>query len=265
MPRSTGTALCALLLLAGCRKLEPAPKALDDLFHFLWQNYDEGDDTQLAEAFVNLDAAVNGADPLLEGQVSTLSRDEINLVGLDHADPGQAQGIFLVNRVNCTLPQLTKLFTNPAQDSLYEGTYEQYERSRTQQMNALRDGEADIADWDVWFQVKLLGIVYEADLIEGGRRTPTLDEGQSPFGPTLLTRRFMTGPATFEKPDYSYPQDWRLEAYYEVEPGVVVHAAAMWRQADFGAVQSDDEGVQRLVLNGMQDWDETSSAHCAEM
>jgi hypothetical protein len=95
--------------------------------------------------------------------------------------------------------------------------------------------------------------------------TPEIDAEASPFGPTLVTRRFMTGPATFEKPDYTYPQDWRLEAYYEVKPGVVVHAAAMWREADFGAIQSSDEGVQRLVLNGMQDWDETSSAHCAEM
>ena len=267
MTRLTPLAPLALLTLtlAGCRKLEPAPKALDDLFHYLWQNYDEGEDEQLAEAFVNLDKAVDGGVELMEGQVSTLTRDEIGLVGLDHADPSKAQGIFLVNRVDCTLAQITKLVTNPDQDGLYEGTYEQYERTRTGEMNALRQGEVDVADWDVWFQVKLLGIVYEADLEEGARRTPEIDAEASPFGPTLVTRRFMTGPATFEKPDYTYPQDWRLEAYYEVKPGVVVHAAAMWREADFGAIQSSDEGVQRLVLNGMQDWDETSSAHCAEM
>ena len=47
--------------------------------------------------------------------------------------------------------------------------------------------------------------------------------------------------------------------------GDVLHIYAMWRQADWGAgFTSENEAVQRLLLNGLEDWDHTTDELCAE-
>ena len=45
----------------------------------------------------------------------------------------------------------------------------------------------------------------------------------------------------------------------------MLHAQAMWREADFGAgYTSDDTGVQRLVLNQLAKWDRQTEELCLD-
>ena len=68
-----------------------------------------------------------------------------------------------------------------------------------------------------------------------------------------------------EGSDKSMDQDYQLEIYWPRGPGRVVHAYAMWRQADWGSgFTSDDEGVQRILLNNLIAWDDDTEKLCEE-
>ena len=258
-------AVFALGLLSGCRNIEPAPKALDEVLRWSFFAFDEAEDETLHEAIRNLDKAAGGADiEHQDGTIGSLNADQLADMGYGKHDPRDAQGIYMVNKVDCSLKQLQELLLARDQDELYPGTYETYSRTYGEGVAELRAGDADRAGWSETFTVSQLGINYGADTEGGLRRVREIDDEQSPFGDVLLTRRIMPKPADMEKPDHSYPQDWRSELYYERSPGVVVRAAAMWREADFGAIRSDQEGTQRILLNGMKKWDETSGEHCAK-
>jgi hypothetical protein len=72
----------------------------------------------------------------------------------------------------------------------------------------------------------------------------------------------MTAPAVNVKEDHSYPQDWRVEVYYERSNGNIVHLAAMWREATFGSLDQEDELVQNTLFKGLEDWDKDSTSAC---
>lgn len=263
--RSALPATFALGLVCGCRNIEPAPKALDAVLRWSFFAFDEAEDETVAEAIRNLDKAAGGANiEHQDGTIGPLDGDQLADMGYGKHDPADAQGIYMVNTVNCSLKQMRELLLARDQNDLYPGTYETYSREWGDGVSAVRDGEGDRAAWDETFTVSQLGIKYGADTEGGLRNVREIDEEQTPFGDILLTRRIMPKPADMEDPDHSYPQDWRSELYYERSPGKVVRAAAMWREADFGAIRSDQEGTQRILLNGMKKWDETSGEHCAE-
>lgn len=253
------------LALVGCKKVEPAPKDLDALMHLFFAEHDEADDERMAEAFRNLDAEVKGAslDEHWTGGLTNLSRDEVQGLGPAGADPANATGILLVNRIDCTMAQMIELVTAPNQKELY-ATYDEYDRSYSSDIAAFKAGDEDSGSWEEAFTVTILGITYEADTLGSARRIPELDEEQSPFGATLLTRRTMPEPARFDNDRDSYPQDYRAEVYYPMKGGVV-HLAAMWREASFAGFDSANEGIKTSVLKGMKDWDDLSAEHCAGM
>ena len=258
--------LIVALPLAACKKVEPAPKELDDLLHWFFTEHETAEDETVAEAFRNLDAAVDGAtlEEHWDGSMTALTAEEVGDLGPNGTNPANAAGIFLVNPVACTLKQMERLLADRDQIELY-GTYETYERTWVSDVPAWLDRDEDMAEWDEHFTVSILGIEYEADTIGLARRVPTLDDEQSPWGPTVFTRRTMPARATFQNDRDYYDQDYRTEMYYERSNGTVVHVAAMWREASFAGLESSEEGTQRLVLNGMKDWDDDSEAACAEM
>jgi hypothetical protein len=257
--------LAPTVLLAGCKAVEPAPKELDALLRFFFSDYEDAEDETMAEAFRNLDKAVDGGSvEHSDGTVTRLTDDEISSTGLSHADPSKAVGLYMVNPVECSFDKVVELVTAKNQGELYEGTYESFSRDWTSDVAGFRSGSEDIATWDEEFSVSKLGINYSAENIGGARMIPEIDEEQSPYGRNLVTRRYMDGPADMEDDDRSYPQDWRVEVYYERSNGNLVHASAMWREADFGFTNSESEGTQRLLLNGLKDWDNTTEDHCAD-
>lgn len=258
-------ALLLSLLSAGCKKVEPAPKALDRLFPWFFENIDLADDDQLAEGFRNLHKAgdVAALDALVDGSLSDLDGDALGSAEVDDPDTGAAAGVYMLRRLRCSLPQLERVLTHQAQDELYPDAYDTYDRRYTTDRQAYLAQDEALLRWEVDYTATILGKSYASEVIGALRRIPKLDEERSPFGQTLIARAHIPRPAVFEKDGTSLVQDYQIEMYYPLGKGEVLHAYAIWREADFGAgINSDSEGSQRLLLNNLDSWDKETEALC---
>ena len=249
------------IILLGCKKVDPAPEALDDLFHYLWANYDEGSDEVLADGLVNLDAAAQGGDlDPPDGTISLLSNDEIALVGVTDRQAADASGVFMVNRFACSGGQLEEILSYGAQDELYEKVYASYRRDFDSPRDAWLAGDDALLGYDILYTADPpIGGQYDA-VSQGHLRRVPLDAGDA-----IVQRSYLPKPADFEKENNSYvDQDYQLEMYLPAGGGEFLHVYAMWRDANFGGFSMDDTSFQRIVINNMYDWDDNTAELCAE-
>lgn len=258
--------LCVLpLVLAGCKKVEAAPKELDDLFHWFWSEFDEGSDEQLAEGLRNLHDVVDGdsLDEVMDGSISKLSDGEANTVDVRNADGSKAAGIFLVRPFACKMGRLEKILYDLDQDELYPGSYDRYDRDYVSDLGAYKSREDTNIDWETDYTATLLGASFDARVDGGLRRVAKIDGDQSPYGAFIVARAWMPRPADFENKNKSLDQDYQIEIFWR-QGGRMLHAYGMWREADFGSGYStNDEGVQRILLNNLSKWDDQTEENCA--
>lgn len=237
-----------LLLLSGCRKVEPAPADLDGLLRWLWTHHEDAD---LAEAIANLEAAVGEVEEARDGELTRLLPEEIPRTDVD---PAAARGLYLVNAFPCEVGQLEAILVHLAQDELYEGVYDAYERGYTTDAAPFEAGEADRLGWDVTLEATLLGSSYTERLTGGVRRA----------GGALVQHTWMTEPADFGDANKEWPQDWQIEVYYP-SGADVVHVYGFWREMALGSgLDTEDDTVARVMLNNLVDWDEGTATLCAE-
>lgn len=259
--------LLASLSLLACKKVEPAPADLDGLLHWFWQKYEAGEEEELHEGVVNAFDIVDVealAEEVQDGSISDLDADEAALVGVTDRDPADAAGMYLLTVFDCDLQTLQEVVAAPDQDALYEGIYDDYERTFTGDDQAYLSGEEDLLAWDVWYAASYLGGSYEAESKGGLRRVPEIDAEVSPHGDVVLQRTWMPEPAVWESDGPSYDQDYQIEVYVDAGEGRVLHLYGLWRQAEYpGGFSSDNESVQRVLLNNLAKWDETTEGHCA--
>ncbi len=254
-------------LLGACKKVEPAPKELDDLLHWFFEKYSEGTDEELAEGAVNLYDAVDAGsfEELMDGSITDLSEDNAELVGVTGQNPSEAAGVYLVNVYACTPPKLEPILLARNQDELYEGIYDRYDRTYTSSRDDFEARVSPTMTWDVQYEASLLGAGYVADLEGGLRHVEAIDDELSPHGPVLLSRTHLVEPARFESDNKSQEQDYQIEIWMKQRSGHLLHVYGLWREADYGGTtNSDNEGVQRLLLNSLADWDDTTEEHCAD-
>ncbi|MBW2257952.1 MAG: hypothetical protein JRI25_25585 [Deltaproteobacteria bacterium] len=257
----------ASLPLAACRGVDPAPEDLDALMHYLWERFEEGEDLEIHEGVVNLHDAVDGAtlEDAWDGALTPLTPEQAALVGVDDRDPADAPGFVLVHPILCDLDHLDDILAHPDQDELYTGVYDAYQRTWTSDWDAYADGEVDILTWDLEYEASVLGSSYTGTAKGMLRRVRGIDEEVSPFGTVLLARAHMPVPVAFERGNKSMDQDYQLEIYYDRADEEIVHTYGMWREADFGSgFTSESEVVQRLLLNGLEDWDHTTDDLCED-
>lgn len=256
-----------MLLLLACAPLDPAPADLDGLLHYLWDHYDEGTDEQLAEVQRNVHAVLGETlTETIDGTVTDLDAEQVALVEMTDVDPEAAQGLFIARPVACTLEQLERVVSYLEQIELYPDAYETYSRSYTSDYDAYMARETPFLSWEIENTNTLLGAWYSSVAIGRLRYLPDLGSELTPFGPSLHSRIVMTEPATFEEgSSKSLVQNYQLELFYERSAGELVHVYATWQEGDFGGgVSTEDEAVQRLVVNNMAAWDDDTEALCAE-
>ena len=262
------TLLGALVLLGACKKVEPAPEGLDELFHYGWQNFDSPEDEELAAAVVNLHPAIEGGslEDTLDGSLSTLSADDIGLVGRDGVDPALAAGMYIARPVACDLDTLARILVAPNQHELYTGVYDAYERAYDGSGEDFASGATDALTWELEYTSSLLGATYTASAVGSLRRVPVIDDELSPHGESIWFRAYAPVPAEFEGDNNkNVNQDYQLEAFWEPEPGRILHVYAMWREANYGSgYDTSSEGVQRIIVNNMAKWDDTTEELCAD-
>jgi hypothetical protein len=263
--RATPTLVALLVTLIGCRPVPEAPEDVDGLMHHFWQKVGEGEDGDIAQGVVNLHAAVDGdsVEDAVDGQVTNLDADEIALVG-STADPSEAPGIYMVDPIACDLETVDDIVIALHQGELYD-TFDDYVRTYTSDEQAYSSREVATLTWDVEYSVTVpLAGSYTAKLNSGARWVAELPEDLSPFGPLLITWSTLAEPAEVDTEDGVFDQDYRVEVYYEPEAGRVLHAEAIWRHMEIGVMSFESEDIQRLVLNGLADWDDETEAICAD-
>ena len=88
-----------IVLLIGCKSVEPAPEDIDGLSHYFWQHYDNEDDQVIAAGIVNAILAFdpNNLSEPIKGSISNLSTEELALVGKEDKNPDDLSGIFFAN------------------------------------------------------------------------------------------------------------------------------------------------------------------------
>lgn len=258
--------LPALIMLSACKKVDPAPKDLDGLFHWFWGQYDDGLDADLAEGARNLHDAVDGdaIDKVEDGSITDLSEEEAALVGVSR-DPGKGAGLYLVNAFQCDIGDLAEILADLDQNGIYDGNYDSYDRVYTSDYDAFASGDEPKVTWDVDYSATIMGNSYDASIEGGLRRVPDLGSDDSPFGPVLLARTVMPTPADFESSEWNLVQDYQLEIFYERSKNTIVHAYAIWRQGEYGTWgDMDNESIQRIVLNSLADWDDQTEKVCVD-
>lgn len=269
MKGRTAPVLCAvavLLAVPGCRAVPEAPEDLDGLLHYLWQNVVDGGDDEIAQGVVNLHVAVDGAalTEITDGQATELTADEVAWLELDReVDPSEASGVHMISPLTCDLETVDDIVTALEQGEMYD-TFDAYERQYTSDAGDYHDRSSPTLTWTVEYSVTVpLAGSYTANLDAGARWVPTLDDTLSPHGPVLITWSTLPEPAVFDTGDGVFDQDYRVEVYYEPEPGKVVHTEALWRHMEAGVVSMSNESIQRMVLNGFADWDAQTDVLCA--
>lgn len=250
----------------GCRVAE-IPEDLDGLVHYAWQKHETGTDEELAATVAALDHAIGGAtlEEAFDGTVSRLSIDEVAPLGITDRDPSLAAGIFLQNVVACDLDMMAAIVTWPAQDELYADVYDAYARTYVGDLELFLSGAADFLEWEVNFEARVLGASYTSSTNALLRRIPENALRETEITGAYVARYFAPTAAVFEEgSEKTFEQDYQYEVYWERASGQTLHAYAMWRQANWGVgLTSEDEAVQRIVLNGMESWDDDTEEICA--
>ncbi len=266
--RSIHALLAAAALLGsttGCAPLDPAPEDLDGLVHYVWGHYADGADGELAGAAVNAHAAVDGdglTEPL-DGTITDLDRAALDAVGMPaSADPAAPVGLYRVGLLPCTLDQVERSVVSDELAALYPDLIDACERSYLSDREAYLSREAATLDWESQVEDSLAGTGYTKRVLGGVRRVPAVDDELSPWGPVLVTRAWLPEPAVFEGDDYYWDQDYQVDLYIEQSPGQVLHLLALWRSVGMGAITSENEFMQTMILKARADWDERTAELC---
>lgn len=255
-------------LLTACKAVEPAPTELDDLAHYFWDQFELSSE-ELAPALLNLDAAIGAdvTDAHIDGSISDLAADQIALVGKSDLDPSRAAGVFIANVISCPIDAIEQHTYALNQGELHDNTYDSYERAYTSDFDAYTSREVDSLEWESTYAVSGLGVEYTATLDGRLRYLPALDAEVTPYGDALLVRGVLVEPAYIEGSDNErgLMQDYQLEVYYPRSETETVHFYIIWREMIYtSSIDFDSESAQRLVLDGLVDWDNEAQVWCAD-
>jgi len=264
---STVVLLCSALSV-GCQGVDPAPKDIDGLAHYFWDGFDDEDEA-LAAGVVNLQKAMKRnelGDGVLDGTITDLARNQLSIIGMDNKNPSKAAGVFIANVINgCTFNEVEESIYALNQNQRHGDTYDRYDREFTSDFDAYDEGRIDELTWQTIYTVTGFGATYTATLDGWLRYVPEIDEELSPHGPALVSRGALIEPAYIEgsNRERGLMQDYQLEVYYQRARREIVHFYVIWRDMQYtGSMDFDNETMQRLVLDGLVNWDEDTAEDC---
>ena len=253
----------SFFLLLACRQIEPAPSDIDGLAHHFWKHFDDEEGSPLAEGIGNLHNALDGEEmeEITEGLISALDQQELDLVGKGDEDASSLTGVYYAGVIDCTLESIEPIIYDLDQASLREGTYVSYEREYTTDFQAYAAREEEILGWETVYEVEGFGADHVA-FLNGWLRYGTGGD----LGPFLLSRVVLNEPAPFSgSEERGMYQDYQLETFHSRKDGKTVHFYVIWREMVYaGDIDFASESVQRLVLDGLADWDRGMEENCRE-
>ncbi|MEC7988254.1 MAG: hypothetical protein VX278_24015 [Myxococcota bacterium] len=252
-------------VLFACKGVEPAPEDIDSLNRYLWRHFDDENGLALQEGIRNLHAIMDADnfEERIDGSISNLVQDDLAMVGKEDNDASLLSGVYFVSKVNCSIPGIEPNVYATNQDELHPDTYIRYSRTYTSDFDAYVNRETDRLTWDTTYEIEGFGYAYEASLSSGMRYVPAQSDGD--HADMLITRTVLQEPAYFDEDstDRGMFQDFQMELYYQLDSGDSFHLYAIWREMIlFGDVSFESESAQRLVLDGLADWDTDMENNC---
>jgi hypothetical protein len=253
-----------LILLLGCKSVEPAPQDIDGLSHYFWQHYDNEDDEVIASGITNAFLAIDPENltEAMKGSISNLNQEELALVDKNLENPEDMSGIFFANIIHCPISIIEKGVYATNQDDRHEGDYSAYNREYTSDLETYENRETNRLTWKTNYTVDSLGQTLSVE-INGAIRF-IADNFDQPLGPFLLSRGVLEEDAFFEGSDNrGMFQDYQLEVYFPISDTETVHYFTIWRDIQYtSTIDFSSETMQDIVLDGMIEWDLDAEAEC---
>lgn len=255
--------------LSGCPGAErvPPPADLDGLVRYVWNEFENANDTELMEAGANAAAILEElllAEDAKVGALETLEVSDLATYGLDDGrDPAQAPGFFLASRFSCDLDVLADVLTHPNQGGVHPGVYDSYERDYAVSREDWLAADFGRLSWRVDYEATPTATQYQAHTESAIRR---FDANGSLDGVrTLVQRTYLAEPATFAgNPDnHIFDQDYQVDLFMQSADGEVLHLFGLWRHMQLGLVGIHDDVFVDFQINGLVEWDQQTEAACA--
>ena len=252
------------ILLLSCKAVEPAPEDLDELSLYFWRHFLDDDPITLQAGIESLHSVMNVdvLDELIDGSIMPLSQSDLDEVGRENQEASMLSGVFFINKVNCSIEGIAPNVYNLDQDVLHPDTYDAYNREYTSDFEAYLTEEEEFLSWDTTYDISGFGYDYTAYLESTLRNVPKDGNG---FADMLISRTLLKEPAYFDEGSTARGlfQDFQMEIYYQLESGQSLHLYAIWREMIlFGDMSFASESAQRLVLDGLSDWDRDMEENC---
>ena len=253
-------------LLCSCKGVEPAPEDLNNLSLYMWRHFSDEEDTALQAGIESLHQIMNvdTLEELLDGSISNLTQNDLDAAGKSDQDASLLSGVFFINKVNCSIEGIEPNVYSLAQDELHPETYDAYERNYTSDFDAYKAREEDFLSWDTTYDISGFGYDYRAHLESTLRFSAVQDD--TDFSNMLISRTILKEPAYFDEDSTNRGlfQDFQMEVYYQLDSGDSLHFYAIWREMIlFGNMSFASESAQRLVLDGLSDWDRDMEENCS--
>jgi hypothetical protein len=250
-------------LLLACKQPDPAPRDFETVVLDLWGHYATADTEALRVDMRDLRELIDVAavaDVPIEGTLSDLTADEAAAAGAPDVDPSIAVGLFSVGLVGCTPDEMERILFSTDQNELYPTNYTGYTRDYTSDKAAYEAREANALTWDSTYSVSIpLTGDYTADILGGVHFVA--DDAEGPY---LLSTTVMPVPAVTDPPELVFDVDLQLEVFFPHDDGVI-HFFGMWRNIDMpSGFGTDSEIGVTLILGGLHDWDDATTAICDE-
>ncbi len=158
----------------------------------------------------------------------------------------------LILPLDCELEQVEDVVIHLEQEELFPDVFETYERAYTGDLQAWEEDREPLT----WRADYVVSIPLTSDLT-----CTLLGEIREPAEGVLVARSVLQPAAISEDDDGVFDQDWRMEAWVD-QGHRVLHIEALWRHMDAGVVNTENEAIRGLVLDGIEDWDEQVQRWC---
>jgi hypothetical protein len=252
-----------LFFLACAAPPVEAPDDLDGLFHYFFLNYASATDAELSAAALKLAPLVNEAT---RGTVSDLTEAEQDTLTelVEVGDPAEATGIYITGPVACDWLPFEQIHYDTEQEALYEEAsgeekYIAYDRVYTSDLPAYEARTEPYLSWDTTYTINPVAAEYTAHIDGGMRYVPATED----FDAFVVERNSLPQPATFEAEGSDYfAQDYQLDVLLPTATGSA-HAYAVWRDLSSLTLTDESEGVQNLILDGLEEFDRDTETICA--
>lgn len=257
-----GAWLALALVLSGAGGcVGEAPKELDALLHYFWDEF-TAPPSVIEPAIDNLHAALVGDDLAnrRDGTVTKLSQDSIERVpAAGSRKASDASGFYMARTFACDFAQLEKISYWLDQKDLYGSAYESYSRVHTSSLDAYLARTTDTLTWDSEYKTKISVATFTAK----NHNTMRYLERSSGPSPILLRRSWLPESAEATSGS-SFKQDYQLEIYYRRTDGRIVHAYADWRDMNVGGITDDQDFFAGVMIDQMAEWDGKTEGLCKD-